>query len=196
MSQITPRPKRNNTSEYKHYRLISSLFHLKKLAEHVIVDKVRFTIDKVISPSQFAYRPNLSTTDALLKYIEDLTEQLDDPGKIFIQSAFLNFSKAFDCLSHDLLIAKLNAYGFSLSSLKLMHSYLTDRMQRIRVNSDFSPWKTILFGVPQGSILGPLLFNIFLCDLFFIMNDIEFASYTDDNTPYVVGNDVQDVILK
>ena len=50
--------------------------------------------------------------------------------------------------------------------------------------------------VPQGSILGPLLFNIFLCDLFFIMNDIEFASYADDNTPYVVGNDVQDVILK
>ena len=107
-----------------------------------------------------------------------------------------DLSKAFDCLSHDLLIAKLNAYGFSIAALRLVQNYLSNRKQRTKINSDFSSWEEILFGVPQGSILGPLLFNIFLCDLFFIMNETDFASYADDNTPYVVGSNIEDVIIK
>ena len=100
--------------------------------------------------------------------------------------AFLNdLPKAFDCLLHDLLLAKINSYGFSLPALRMVQSYLSNRKQRTKINSEFSPWEEILFGVPQGSILGPLLFNIFLCDLFFIMNDVEFASYADDNTPFL-----------
>ena len=78
-------------------------------------------------------------------------------------------SKAFDCLNHDLLIAKLNAYGFSLPALRLIHDYLSNRKQRTRINNSYSTWMEIVFGVPQGSILGPLLFNIFLADLFFIV---------------------------
>ena len=107
-----------------------------------------------------------------------------------------DLSKAFDCLSHDLLIAKLNTYGFSIDSLRLVQNYLTNRKQRTRINSAYSSWEDILFGVPQGSILGPLLFNIFLCDLFFIMDDIDFASYADDNKPCTIGMVMEDVIFK
>ena len=78
-------------------------------------------------------------------------------------------SKAFDYLSHELLIAKLHAYGFDLPALKLIQSYLSNRKQRTKINATYSSWEEILFGVPQGSILGPLLFNVFLCDLFCIM---------------------------
>ena len=96
-----------------------------------------------------------------------------------------DLSKAFDCLPRDLLLAKLNTYGFNLLAFRLVQSYISNRKQRTKINSEFSSWEKILFGLPQGSILGPLLFNIFLCDLFFIMNDVEFASYADDNTPFL-----------
>ena len=117
-------------------------------------------------------------------------------NKINFGALRTDLSKAFDCLLHDLLLAKLNAYGFSLPALRLVQSYLSNKKQRTKINSEFSPCEEILFGVPQGSILGPFLFNIFLCDLFFIMNDVEFASYADGNTLFFVGDDLNDVILK
>ena len=86
-------------------------------------------------------------------------------------------------VSHDLLIAKLNAYGFSMSTLRLVQNYLSNRKQMSKINTEYSPWEEILFGVPQGSILGPLLFNVFLCDLFLMMNNTELASFADDSTP-------------
>ena len=104
--------------------------------------------------------------------------------------------KAFDYLPHDLLVARLSAYRFSLPTLRPVLRYLSNRKQRTKKNSKFSSWEEILFGVPQESILGPLLFNIFVCDLFFIMNDIDFGSYADDNTPFIIGENIGDVIFK
>ena len=104
-----------------------------------------------------------------------------------------DLSKAFDFLPHDLIVAKLHAYGFSIDSLKLINNnYLTERKQRVKINDQFSSWLDIVVGVPQGSILGPLLFNIFLCDMFLFCND--FASYADDNTPYCIGKTPEEVI--
>lgn len=105
-----------------------------------------------------------------------------------------DLSKASDCLPHDLLIAKLNVYEFDMPSLKFISSYLSDRKQRVRIDNTYSSWSKILFGVPQGSVLGPLLFNVFLCDLFLFITNINIASYADDNTPYSTGKDISEVL--
>ena len=96
----------------------------------------------------------------------------------------MDLSKPFDTISHDLLIAKLHAYGFDKTSLKLMKSYLSNRWQRTKINSLFSTWAELIIGVPQGSVLGPLLFDIFINDLFFIFKEAVVCNYADDNTLY------------
>ena len=91
--------------------------------------------------------------------------------------------------------AKLNAYGFSLLALRLIHDYLSNRKQRTRIGNSYSIWFEIIFGVPEGSILGPLLFNIFLADLFFVLKDVDFANFVDDNTPYSLEENT-DVLIE
>ena len=105
-----------------------------------------------------------------------------------------DLSRAFSYINHELLIAKLNAYRFTLSALKLVHDYLSGRKQRTRLANSYSTWFEILFGGPKGSVLGPFLFNIFLADLFFILNIIDIADYADDNTPHTSSNDAKGLI--
>ena len=93
--------------------------------------------------------------------------------------------KAFDCLSHEVLAAKLSAYGVHISAVRFIYDYLSNRKQRTKIENHYSSWRDLIFGVPQGSILGPLLFNIYLCDLFMFTDNIDIASYADDTTLYV-----------
>ena len=104
-----------------------------------------------------------------------------------------DLSKAFDCVNHKLLIAILHAYGLDNSSLSLIHSYLNNRQQRVRVDNEFSTWSDIKDGVPQRSILGPLFFIIHICDLFYIIQKWPIANYADDTTPYTCVKNTQDV---
>ena len=109
----------------------------------------------------------------------------------------MDLSKAFDRLPHDLIIAKLHAHGLDHDSLRLIRSYLSNWHQRIKLESVFSSWMQTIIGVPQGSILGPLLFNnIFLNDLLFINLRSIVCKFADDNTLYYCGETTENGIKK
>ena len=145
-----------------------------------------------LSKYQCGFRKSCSTQHCLLAMLEKWKSAVNK-GKSFV-ALLTDLSKAFDCPFHELLHAKLHAYGFSIAALRLIHSYLTNRKLITKVNLSYSPWEEILFGVQQGSILGPLLFNIFLCEILFIMNETDFASYANDYTPYTTANTIDEVI--
>ena len=107
----------------------------------------------------------------------------------------MDLSKAFDCMPHDLLIAKLKAYGFGLQGLRLIANYLSDRKQRVKVDfgSIYSDWLKTKSGVPQGSVLEPLLFNIFLKDFIYNIEHSEVCNFADDNTIYSCGDSFESV---
>ena len=109
---------------------------------------------------------------------------------------FMDLSKAFDTINHDLLIVKLHVCGFSKESLKLIKSYLTNRWQRTKLNTGFSKWTEILLGVPQGSVPRPLLFNIYINDLLFLTEKTNVCNYADDTTFYACDSDLHYLISR
>ena len=147
---------------------------------------------QVFSKHQCGFRKGFNTQQCLLTLLEKWKNAVDK-GKM-VGALLTDFAKAFDCVNHEFLIAKVNAYGFTLPALKLIHNYLPNRKQRVQVNDSYSLQQDILFGIPQGSFLGPLLFNIFLADLFLTLNNTEIANYGEDTTPYTVCDSIDDLI--
>ena len=114
--------------------------------------------------------------------------------RVYAGILLTDLSKVFDCINHELLIAKLHAFGFSLESLTFIQSYLTNRIQRVKINSSFSEYSNVESGVPQGSISGSLFFNIFIWGFFFDDIDIDLANYADDTTHYAYDLELDKVI--
>ena len=133
-----------------------------------------------------------SMQHALFKLLQAWQKELGNSG--FIGSILVDLSKAYDCLLHDLLIAKLGAYGLDRPSLRLLMDYLNSHKQRTKVGSCYSKWSEIKHGIPQGSMLGPLLFNIFINDLFFVIEKSDICNFADDNTLYSCGANLKTVL--
>ena len=126
--------------------------------------------------------------------IENWKKTLDQKG--FGGAILMDLSKAFDTLNHELLLAKLNAYGYDKNSLKIIHSYLSDRYFRTKINGKFSSWGETFQGVPQGSVLGPLLFNIYLNDLFYVIDLTQVCNFADDTTFFACDKNLASLLKR
>ena len=160
--------------------------YMSKVLENIINIQLYdyFQSNNLLYKSQYGFRKHHSTEFASLELVDTMQQQLDIKLDSF--AVFLDMSKAFDTLDHEILMQKLSFYGVQNTSLNLFKSYLSKRAQFVSIGGTSSPLRTINTGVPQGSILGPLLFIIYINDLHMASDKFNYILYADDTT--LIGN--------
>ena len=182
IAKISPIYKKENPHIADNYRPISLLPVISKIFEKVVFIQVYdyFVENKLLYDSQYGFRKRHSTELAALEFIDKIATHLDQ-GKLPL-AIFLDLSKAFDTIDHSILINKLEYYGIKGNALNWFKSYLQNRKQFVQYKDSISDYSTIQTGVPQGSILGPLLFIIYMNDIARVTKSFHFTLYADDTT--------------
>lgn len=193
LAQVTPIYKNGRKDDPNNYRPISLLSVFSKILEKIVNSRLTAFLDKhkVLSDNQFGFRKGKSTEDAAI-YLSNKISSFIDGGEKCV-GVFLDLCKAFDTVSKDILLRKLDASGVRGISLEWFRSYLTDRRQVVKVGENSSDQMPISFGVPQGSILGPTLFLIYVNDILKLqMHGAEVICYADDTAILFHGKTWED----
>jgi hypothetical protein len=179
-------------SDLGNYRPISVLSVFSKIFESIICMQMYDYVEEntILTTQQYGFRRNRSTEQALLKIKEKILSCFEKSE--YIVGIFFDIRKAFDSLCHEILLMKLEQYGIRGTALQLIKNYLTSRTQYVHINEHVSTLETLLYGVPQGSNLGPLLFILFIND-FVNIYSADFTIFADDTNAFIKGSNLDHI---
>ena len=194
MGKVIPLYKSGDDNKFDNYRPISILQSFSKILEKLMYKRLQSYLDRhnILSDNQFGFRKGHSTIHPIITLVKDIIESNDKPTKDLTAAVFLDLSKAFDTVSHEILLNKMEYYGIRGKANLWFKSYLTERYQFTEFKSAISDVSSISSGVPQGSILGPLLFLLYVNDLHNATN-LKILSFADDTTVYHSSSNIEDL---
>ena len=194
LADVTSLHKGDERTSKKNYRPVSVLPAVSKVFERLLNKQITNYIEPCLSSILCSFHKGYNAQHALVRVLEKWKSSLDSGESI--RAILMDLPKAFDCIRHDLLLAKLDAYRFSRESLCLMYSFLDSRHQRVKINGSFSTYTRLHLGVPQGSVLDPLFFNIYINDLLLSVVETDICNYAADTTIYACDKALDSVVAR
>ena len=192
-AEVTPIPKTGDLHQVKNWRPISQIKLPGKLLERVVHRQLSVYFENILNSNQHGFRNKRSTGTAIFDVLQELFQNWNN--KLHSSCIFIDYSKAFDTIDHEILLKKLKIYGLNTTSQNFLRSYLSNRHQRININNITSNYSKLRCGIPQGSILGPLLFIIYTNDIFFEIDENEkIYMYADDTLLVNAGKNEESAI--
>ena len=194
IGRIVPILKKGNSRLVSNYRPISILPVLSKVFEKIIHKRLvkHLAENNILSPTQFGFRTGMSTIDAIVHFTEYIYEALNNKQSTI--NVFIDYSKAFDTVNHDILIRKLDRYGVRGTALEFTKSYLNNRKQFVSINGAYSAELTTNISIPQGSVLGPLLYLVYVDEIQNLSQNFIVTSFADDCTLSFIDNSINNLV--